>query len=102
MQPTLKILFGGFLAICWSSLATANPPDPTQSLDPAVLRAITNMQLDSAFERFVSQGSDRAIYHLSGPSSMTCESAGMLDGIETCVVTTMAQSKSRPAALAQY
>ena len=102
MRPTLKIIVGALLAFCWSNLAIADPPDPTEPLDPAVLRAISNMQLDATFERFVSQGRDRAIYHLSGPSWMTCESAGMLDGIETCVVTTIDASKSTPAALAQY
>jgi hypothetical protein len=102
MRPTPNIILGALLALCWSGLATANPLDPAQPLDPAVLRAMTNMQLDSAFERFVSQGNHQAIYRLSGPSSMTCESSGMLDGIETCVVTTVAYSKSTRAALAQY
>jgi hypothetical protein len=90
------------LAFCWSGLANANPQDPTQSLNPSVFRAITHMQLDAAFERFVSHGRSGSIYGLSGPSSMSCTAAEMHGGIETCVVTTSGPSKSMPAALAQH
>jgi hypothetical protein len=102
MRLTPRILFGALLALCWSGLATANPRDPTESLDPSVFRALTNMQLDAAFETVVSQGSDQTIYRLCGPSSMTCEADGTSDGIETCVVTTIVPSKSMPAARANF
>ncbi len=102
MRPTSRILFGAFIALCWSGLATANPPDPTTSLDPSVFREVSNIQLDSAFEEFVSQDSGRSIRGLSGPSSMDCDDARTKADIETCVVTTRAPRNPAPAALAQH
>jgi hypothetical protein len=101
MRPLSRILFGVSLALCWSSIATAGPTGPTQSLDPSRFRAITNMQLDIAFERFVSLKNIQPLYGLTGPSSMDCTNAAMEDGIETCVVTTRGPASSMPAVLAR-
>jgi hypothetical protein len=95
------MLFGVFLAICWSGAATADPQNPTQSLDPSAFRAVTSLQLDLAFEQFVSLEAIEALHGLAGPSSMDCTSALAHDGIETCTVTTVRLAGSMPAALAQ-
>jgi len=99
MRPLSRILFGVSLALCWSGIATAGPTGPTQSLDPSKLRAITNMQLDIAFERFVLENF-QPLHGLTGPSSMDCTNAATQDGIETCVVTTRGPASSMPSALA--
>ena len=101
MRPLSRILFGVFLAICWSGVATADPQEPTQSLDPSAFRSVTNLQLDLAFERFVSLEAIGALQGLAGPSSMECTSAATHDGIENCIVTTIRLAASMPAALAQ-
>lgn len=100
MRPLSRILFGVSLALCWSGIATAGPTGPTQSLDPSTLRAITTMQLDIAFERFVSFENFQPLHGLTGPSSMDCTNTATQDGIETCVVTTRGPASSMPAALA--
>ena len=102
MRPLSRTLLGVLLAFCWGGLATADPHNPIQSLDPSAFRAVTNIQLDTAFERFVSRGSSQPLYGLAGPSSMDCTSPATQDGIETCVVTSSGPTTSIPTALAQY
>ena len=100
MRPLSRILFGVSLALCWSGMATAGSLAPSQPLDPSTLRTITSMQLDLAFERFVSLESIQTLHGLLGPSSMDCTNAALHDGIETCVVTTRSHASVMPAALA--
>ena len=101
MRFTSCLMFTALMALCWSGLAVANPNDKTSSLDASAFRAVTNLQLDSAFESFVSQGRGQSFYGLAGPSSMECSAAAMQGGIETCVVTTQSPMSAVPAALAQ-
>lgn len=101
MRPLSRILFGVFLAICWSGIATADPQESTQPLDRSAFRAVTNLQLDLAFEQFVSLEATGTLQSLAGPSSMECTRAATHDGIENCVVTTIRLAASMPAALAQ-
>ena len=101
MRPISRILFGVSIALCWSGIATAGPLAPAHSPDPSTLRTITNMQLDIAFERFVSlEENIQTLHGLLGPSSMDCTNAVLNDGIETCVVTTRSHASAMPAALA--
>jgi hypothetical protein len=100
MRPLSRILFGVFLALCWCVAATADSQDPVRRLDPSAFRAVTNIQLDLAFERFVLLGNAETLFGLAGPSSMDCTRAAANEGIETCVVTTDRLAKSMPAALA--
>ena len=100
MRSLSRILFGVFLALCLCGTATADPHDPSQTLDPSVFRTITNLQLDLAFERFVTLGTAETLQGLAGPSSMDCTAAAARGGIETCVVTTARLAASIPAALA--
>ncbi len=102
MRFISRFLLGATLVLCWSGIANANPNENDASLDPAVFRAVTQMQLDAAFEAFVARGHGHWIHGLSGPSSMSCENARMQDGIETCVVTASRPTNSMPAALAQH
>ena len=104
MRPLIQILSGALFTLCLSigGVAAADPDSEVQPLDSAVFQTVTDMQLDTAFERFVSEGSDRSLPGLSGPSSMDCTDKTIKDGIETCVVTTRAPSNSIPAALAQH
>ena len=45
MRSLSQILSAVLLALCWSDLALAEPPDASQPLDPAVLaQAIVGMQ----------------------------------------------------------
>jgi hypothetical protein len=99
MRFTSRLIFAALIALCWSGLAVANPNEPTPSLDTSALRAVTNMQLDSAFERFVSQGRGQTIHGLAGPSSMDCSAALVEDGIETCLVTTQNPVSAVPLSL---
>lgn len=101
MRPLLRILFCALLALGWSGLAAAGPHGQTQPLDSSAFRAMTQLHLDIAFERFVSRRGSARLYGLAGPSSMDCTNAAMNDGIETCVVTTRGPIASMPAALAQ-
>lgn len=100
MRPLSRILFGVFIAISWSGAAAANPHSPSQTLEPSAFRAVTHLQLDLAFERFVLLGQAETLLGLAGPSSMDCTRAATHDGIETCVVTTDGIAASMPAALA--
>jgi hypothetical protein len=102
MRPLSRILLGVFLALCfcWCGAAAADPHNPTQTLDRSAFRAVTNMQLDLAFERFVLLGNAETLLGLVGPSSMDCTRAATHDGIETCVVTTDRLVASMPTALA--
>ena len=89
MRFTSRILCGTFIALCWTGLAHADPSDTNQRLEPSVLRAVMDMQLDSAFEGVITQSNRQAINMLAGPSSMDCTSSAVAAGIETCVVTTV-------------
>jgi hypothetical protein len=100
MRSLSRILFGVFLALCLCGTAAADSHDPSQTLDPSVFRTITNLQLDLAFERFVTLGTTETLQGLAGPSSMDCTRPAARDGIETCVVTTARLAASIPAALA--
>ncbi len=100
MRPLSRILFGVFLALCWCVAATADSQAPVQRLDPSAFRAVTNIQLELAFERFVLLGNAETLLRLAGPSSMDCTRAAANEDIETCVVTTDRLAASMPAALA--
>jgi hypothetical protein len=105
MRFTSRILFGTFIALCWTGLAHADPSDTDQGLDPSVLRAVMNMQLDSAFEGVITQSNRQAINGLAGPSSMDCTNSVVATSIETCVVTAVhavTEVNAMPAALAQH
>lgn len=102
MRSLFRIFSGVLLALCCSGLAAADPPGPTQSLDSSMVRTVTNMQLDVAFEKFAYQSRVGSMYGLAGPSSMDCMNNMNRDGIEICVVTTRRHETSTPAALAQH
>ena len=102
MRFTSRILCGTFIALCWTGLAHADPSDTNQRLEPSVLRAVMDMQLDSAFEGVITQSNRQAINGLAGPSSMDCTNSVVATSIETCVVTTVGVVNAMPAALAQH
>jgi len=101
MPSFSRLIFTALIALCWSGLAAASPDDDSRSLDASTLRAITNIQLDAAFESFVSEGRAHVLHGLAGPSTMSCSVAVTPDGIETCLVTTENPTTTVPAALAQ-
>jgi hypothetical protein len=101
MRFISRLMFTALIALCWSGLAVADPNESMPSLDASAFRAVTNMQLDSAFESFVSQGRGQSIHGLAGPSSMNCSAAAMQGEIETCLVTIQSPMSAVPAALAQ-
>lgn len=110
MRRESRMLFGVLLTLCvlcWSGLSFANPHSRDQSLDSSAFRTMTHIQLDIAFERSFSPGSDRFLYRLAGPSSMNCTTEATQGGIETCVVTTrrsaiLVSTMAMPATLAQH
>lgn len=102
MRPIPRILFMALIALCWSSLASADPQDQGQSLDASRFAAVTNLQLDMVFERFATLGSNPRFHGLMGPTTMDCSSDAIQAGLETCVVTSTGPSLSMPAALAQH
>ena len=102
MRPIPKILFMALMALCWSSLASADPQNQGQSLDSSQFAAVTSLQLDMAFERFATLGSKPGFQGLMGPTTMDCSSDAIQAGLETCVVTSSGPSLSMPAALAQH
>ena len=102
MRPIPKILFSALIALSWSSLASADPQDQGQSLDSSQFAIVTNVQLDTVFERFVARGSQPLLYGLTGPTTMDCSNDAVQAGLETCVVTSSGPSMSMPAALAQH
>jgi hypothetical protein len=101
MRSLSQILSAVLLALCWSDLALAEPPDASQPLDPAVLATVTDMQLDSAFEKFVSRDKEHSLYALTGPTTMDCRNAPTVNDPETCVVTG-SDLIAPPTALAQH
>ncbi len=105
MQPIFRFLLTALFAMSWTGLAVADTTDSADSLDPSVLRAITNMQLDSVFEETLATKTKedrRSLHSLAGPTSMDCTNSVMRDGIETCVVSTHGNAVAVPAALAQH
>ena len=101
MRPISKILFMALIALCWSSLASADPQNQGQSLDASRFAAVTNLQLDMVFERFATLGSNPGFHGLTGPTAMDCSNDAIRAGLETCVVTSSGPAPSMPAALAQ-
>ena len=102
MRPIPKFFITALIAFCWSSLASADPHSPGRSIEPSRFAKITNLQLDAAFESFVSRGNRVVLYGLAGPSTMDCSSKAVSAGLETCVVTSSGPPISMPAALAQH
>lgn len=102
MRFISRLIFTALIMLCWSGLAVANITESTPPLDASVFRAVTNMQLDSAFAKFISLGRGQSIQELAGPSSMDCSGAVMLGEIETCLVTIQSPILTYPAALAQH
>ena len=101
MKPLSRFMLTALIALCWSGLAAADPTDASPSVDASALRAVTNIQLDLAFESFVAEDGSPALTGLTGPSSMECSGTAMHGGIETCLVTTDRIANLSPAALAQ-
>ena len=100
MKILSRILFIALIALCWTGTAVANADETGPAVDASALRAATNIQLDLAFESFVSQDGGASLNGLAGPSSMVCSRAAMSGGTETCVVTTDQIRTTSPAALA--
>lgn len=100
MKSVSRFMFAALIALCWSGIAAANPNDSSPSVDAAALRAVTNIQLDLAFESFVSKDDAAALTGLAGPTTMECSDGAMQDGTEICLVMTDRIENPLPAALA--
>lgn len=105
MRLIFRILSGALIAPCWSGLANADPQAWSQPLDVAAIRAITTVQLDAAFENFVSREYHPSFAGLAGPSAMVCikdcQTAEISEPTEICVVTADGPTRMMPAALAK-
>lgn len=98
---SLKYLAVSTLSVLASaSLAIAEPPEATTSIEPDAIASVTDIQLDDAFEKSTAQDSDEFLQRLANPTSMDCTNAVTRDPSETCVVT--AETTSMPAALAHH
>jgi hypothetical protein len=101
MRSISRVLLGALFALCVGHATIADANDEEATLDAAVFRSLTRLQLDAAFERIAMQRTSGTLYAMLGPSSMNCESASIHDGVETCIVRTTAPRRSAPAALSQ-
>ena len=99
MKSVSRSILVALIALCWSGLAAANPNDSPSSVDASALRAVTNIQLDLAFESFVSEDGRDALTGLAGPTFMECSGTAMRGEIETCLVTTDRLASTSPASI---
>jgi hypothetical protein len=103
MRFASHFILSALLVLSWTGIASAEDPTqapPTEAVDFA---AVTNMQLDVAFEKFVARGDKAPLQGPSGPSSMACQNGEVSNELETCTVTADDLPEfSVPAALAQH
>ena len=96
-------LFIALIAMAWSSAAVADSDTQTSTtLDPAVLSALADLNLDAAFERITWPISDNVLLGFGGPTTMNCTIGEGVDGVETCEVRAEGISSSTPASFAQH
>ena len=100
MEPVSRVVFTVLIALFLSGLATADPSDSPAPIDPSVLRAFTFVELDLAFESFVSEDGSNQLTGLAGPTLMECSGSTVSDAAETCLVTVDRLTNPSPAALA--
>jgi hypothetical protein len=102
MRPTSQV-FIALIALVWSSASVAenNISTPT-TLDPAVLSALADLDLDAAFERAAWPISDKVLYGLCGPTTMNCTTDKGRNAIETCEVKAEGVPAPTQASLAQH
>ncbi len=105
MRSLSRIFLGTLLAVSASSIASAETPTPSPSIDPADFAAVTDIALDDAFEKTAAPGTESfiAMAGPSGPTTMNCSPLMMSNSTETCVVTARGNARSSmPAALANH
>ncbi|MAG31184.1 MAG: hypothetical protein CL908_09895 [Deltaproteobacteria bacterium] len=101
MRSLSRLVLVAVLALGWSALASAANLEDNQSIDPTAFAAITDLQLDAAFEVAMSESSS-ALFGLSGPTTMECKGAAG-SSFETCVVRADGMPSSlTPSALARH
>jgi hypothetical protein len=99
MRSISRVLIGALCALCVGHATAAHSNEGDPEIDPAVFRSVNRMQLDTAFERIAAQRTAITLYAMLGPSQMDCESATLHEGVETCIVKTVAPRRTAPAAL---
>lgn len=102
MRPRLSLLLGTSIVLGLGVLG-AGPSaasDAGQRIDPAVFRALTDMQLDAAFEEFAALRTRFAGRSPVGPTAMDCRRVRPSDDVETCVVRARRPNDPVPAAMA--
>jgi hypothetical protein len=104
MRSRLSALLGASILLSClggGSVATAAGSEGSQRIDPAVFRALTDMQLDAAIQEFAALRTRFAGHAPVGPSVMECRRLRPSDDVETCVVRAIRPTHAVPAAMAQ-
>ena len=103
MRPLSHLVFSALLALSWTSLASAETPTNSSSLEANAFEAVSGIQLDDAFEKSTARNSKDSLLALAGPTSMDCRNAATRSEFETCVVTAEGKPQATvPTALAQH
>jgi hypothetical protein len=102
-QSTFRILIIALIALGWTGVAAAQDQAAPITIEPSAFAALTNMQLDSAFERATSPATRAiALPEPAGDSTMTCQGGASKGDLETCVVTGPDGKGEAPAAPAPH
>jgi hypothetical protein len=102
MSLRYSVLLMALLALGFSTVASAEDPNTSPSVDPSAVAAVADLSLDSAFEQATSPKNAGSMAALNGPTSMDCRSGEATERLETCVVTVDGLLASTPAALATH
>ena len=103
MRSLTRIFLGSLLAAAATSVASAETPTVTPSIEPGEFVHTIELRLDDEFEKSATRSADSVLGRLAGPSSMDCSPTASRSALETCVVTTEGTPLAAvPAALAQH
>ena len=102
MRPITRGFFAALLALAGTTAAYAETSETNPSIEPGDFALVTELQLETAFERTAGQTGDSLLHGLAGPTTMNCSYATTISELETCVVTAEGTPASAvPAALAK-
>lgn len=101
MRFMSRILITALIALAWTVSASAETPGSNPSVEPGDFESLTELRLQSEFEKSVAGASHSQLHGLAGPTTMNCSHAVTRTELETCVVTAEGTPNGAvPAALA--
>ena len=101
MRCISRVFLTALIALAWTTAASADVPGSNPYVEPRNFTSLTELALESEFEKTAGGASNSGLHALAGPTTMTCSHAVIPSQLETCVVTAEGTPKSAvPATLA--